>query len=90
MVAREPAEFVRTDVWIAVAVVGVAACVFASAFSSHVALGDAPESVAGVKTLGILHAPGYPSYVVAAHVFGDVFRVGSWAFRVNVFSVVCA
>jgi hypothetical protein len=68
----------------------VAALVYLSTFSSHVALGDAPESVAGVRSLGILHAPGYPSYVLAARAFGDVFAFGSWAGRVNAFSLVCA
>ncbi|HET9727977.1 MAG TPA: DUF2723 domain-containing protein, partial [Acidimicrobiia bacterium] len=67
-----------------------AAVLFLTTFSTHVGTGDAPESVAGVKTLGILHAPGYPAYVLAAHAFGTVFAFGSWAARVNAFSVVCA
>jgi hypothetical protein len=68
----------------------VAAAIYLTTFSSHVALGDAPESVAGVRTLGILHAPGYPSYVVVARLFGTVVPLGTWAFRVNLFSLVCA
>ena len=68
----------------------VAAVVYSTTFSSHVALGDAPESVAGVRTLGILHAPGYPSYVLLARLFGTVVPFGTWAFRVNLFSLVCA
>jgi Protein of unknown function (DUF2723) len=72
-------------------VLGVAVgALFLSTFSSQVALGDAPESVAGVRTLGVLHAPGYPSYVLAARAFGFVVPIGSWALRVNLFSVVCA
>jgi hypothetical protein len=39
--------------------------------------------------LGILHAPGYPAYVLLGHAFGSVVAVGSWAFRVNLFSLVC-
>ena len=50
----------------------------------------APESVAGVKTVGILHAPGYPSYVLAGHLFGTIVAVGSWSLRTNLFSLVCA
>jgi hypothetical protein len=80
----------RADLGFAVAVGAIAACVFATTFSGHVALGDAPETVAGVKTLGVLHSPGYPAYVLAAHAFGDVIPVGSWALRVNLFSVVCS
>ena len=51
----------------------MAAVVYLTTFSSHVSLGDAPEAVAGVRSLGILHAPGYPTYVLAARAFGDVF-----------------
>src|SRR5262249_3143967 len=64
--------------------------VFVSTFSGHASMGDSPESIAGVRTLGILHAPGYPSYVLAAHAFGTLVPVGSWALRVNLFSLVCA
>lgn len=63
---------------------------FVSTFSSRAGLGDTPESVAGVRSLGILHAPGYVTYVVAARLFGEVFRFGGWEFRVNLFSLVCA
>ena len=52
--------------------------IYLSTFSTHVALGDAPESVAGVRSLGILHAPGYPTYVLFARAFGSVFAIGSW------------
>src|SRR5262249_22312819 len=38
----------------------------------------------------ILHAPGYPSYVLAARLFSSLVPFGSWAFRVNLFSLLCA
>jgi len=79
-----------SDAWVAAGVAGVSALVFLSTFSSRVALGDAPESVSGIKTLGVLHAPGYPTYVLAARVFADIVPVGGWALRVNLFSVVCS
>lgn len=63
---------------------------FSTTFSGNVAMGDAPETVAGVKSLGVLHAPGYPSYVVFAHAFAKVVPIGDWSFRVNLFSLVCA
>jgi hypothetical protein len=76
---------------IGAAVVGGIACVlFVVTFSPHVAQGDAPESVAGVRSLGILHAPGYPAYVLLGHAFGSIVSIGGWAFRVNLFSLVCA
>jgi hypothetical protein len=53
-------------------------------------MGDAPESVAGVRSLGILHSPGYPTYVLSARAFGTLVPVGDWALRVNLFSLVCA
>jgi hypothetical protein len=75
--------------WQAVVTVASGA-LFMSTFSSQVALGDGPESVAGVRTLGVLHAPGYPTYVLAAHAFGELAALGSWSLRVNLFSVICA
>lgn len=55
------------------------------------ALGDAPETIAGVASVGVLHAPGYPSYVLAARLFSWVVApAGSLALRVNLFSVLCA
>jgi len=87
---RVPAPLERADLFVGGGVGIVAAVVFFSTFSSHVALGDAPESVAGVRSLGILHAPGYATYVVAARVFGEIVRVGTWELRVNLFSLLCA
>lgn len=80
----------RSDVVEACGVTVAAGALFLTTFSTHVALGDAPESVAGAKTLGVLHAPGYPSYVAVAHVFASIFAIGGWAARVNAFSGVCA
>ncbi|HEY1737950.1 MAG TPA: DUF2723 domain-containing protein, partial [Acidimicrobiia bacterium] len=74
----------------ALGVAALSAVLYATTFSSRVAWGDAPESVAGVKTVGILHAPGYPSYVLAARLFGTVVAIGSWSLRTNLFSLVCA
>ena len=80
----------RRDLTVAAALALAAAFLFLSTFSAHVGLGDASESVSGVKALGVLHAPGYPSYVIAAHAFARVFAFGDWALRVNMFSAVCA
>ena len=80
----------RADALDALGVAAAAAVLFWSTFSTHVALGDAPESVAGVKSVGVLHAPGYPSYVAVANVFARIVALGGWAARVNGFSVLCA
>lgn len=68
----------------------IAAASYATTISTHVSLGDAPESVAGVASLGILHDPGYVAYVVAARLFSWVVPVGSLTARVTLFSVVCS
>lgn len=80
----------RTDVLFAGAAALVAGLLFLTTFSTHVALGDAPETVSGVRTLGVLHAPGYPSFVAVAHLFANAVPVGGWAARVNAFSLCCA
>ena len=74
-----------------IAGVGVAAfAMFVLTLNGHPALGDSPETVAGVETWGVLHAPGYPSYVMAAGAFARLVVFGSMAFRVALFSAVCA
>lgn len=65
------------------------AALYATSLTGHPGLGDAPETIAGVSSLGILHAPGYPAYVVAAKLFTLIVPFGSEAFRVNLFSLVC-
>jgi hypothetical protein len=88
--ARPLLELNRRDLaW--AALTGVASAVlFATVLTSHTYLGDGPETVAGVSSLGILHDPGYPTYVLAAHLFTLLVPVGDEAFRVNLFSLVCA
>jgi hypothetical protein len=51
-----------------------------------VSAGDAPESVVGVESWGVLHAPGYALYVLVAGVFARVVAIGDLAWRVNLFS----
>src|SRR5438105_3531321 len=49
---------------------------------------DSAELATGVATLGIVHAPGYPLYLVIAHLF-TLLPIGDIAFRVNLFSALC-
>ena len=79
----------RADLVWATATAAAAAALFATALTSHPALADASEAVTGVRSLGILHAPGYISYVLAAKAFTLLIPVGNEAFRVNLFSLVC-
>lgn len=49
---------------------------------------DSAEFALGAKTLGFVHAPGYPLYLVLAHIF-TYLPLGDIAYRVNLFSAVC-
>jgi hypothetical protein len=88
--ARETPPMSRTDIHWAAGVATLSAILFATAITGHPGLGDAPETVAGVDSLGILHAPGYPAYVISAWIFTLLIPFGSVAFQVNLFSLVCA
>jgi hypothetical protein len=49
---------------------------------------DSAELVVGAKHLAIVHAPGYPLYLLIAHGF-TYLPFGDIAYRVNLFSVIC-
>ncbi len=49
---------------------------------------DAGEMTSCIKTLGIVHPPGYPLYVLAGRVFSSLVP-GNLAYRLNLFSAVC-
>src|SRR4051794_18599519 len=75
--------------WLLAVAVG-SAVMFAVTLTSRLPFGDGAESVAGVRDVGILHAPGYPAYVVLAKLFTIVEPFGSLTLRLNLFSIVCA
>ncbi|MEA3339294.1 MAG: DUF2723 domain-containing protein [Chloroflexota bacterium] len=50
---------------------------------------DGGELAAAARTLGIPHPPGYPTYVLLAHLF-TYLPVGEVATRTNLLSAVCA
>lgn len=51
---------------------------------------DSAELAAGVYSLGIVHPTGYPLYLLLAKVFTLLVPFGDVAYRVNLFSAVCA
>lgn len=51
--------------------------------------GDGGELAAAARTLGIPHPPGYPTYLLLAHLF-TLLPVGEVATRTNLLSAVCA
>jgi len=83
-------ELERVDLAWAVGTWAISVALFATVLSPHPGLSDASESVAGVASVGILHAPGYPSYVLAARLFTWIIPFGDLAFRVGLFSLLCA
>ena len=50
---------------------------------------DAGELIAAASTLGIPHPPGTPFYVLVAHVWGMLFPIGEYAWRLNLLSAIC-
>ena len=49
---------------------------------------DSAEFATGAAILGIVHTPGYPLYVMIAHLF-TLLPVGDVGFRVNLMSALC-
>ncbi len=51
---------------------------------------DSAELASGVYTLGIVHNTGYPLYLLLAKLFTLIVPFGDIAYRVNLFSALCA
>jgi hypothetical protein len=52
--------------------------------------GDSGELIAVAATGGVAHPPGYPLYTLLAGAFGRLVPLGSFAWRLNLLSAVCA
>ena len=50
---------------------------------------DSSEFIAGVHSLGVVHPPGHPLYVLLAKAFALLLPLGGIGFRVNLFSALC-
>lgn len=55
-----------------------------------VSYGDSGELITAAYSLGIPHAPGFPSYSILAHAFQNLVAWGSVAYRTNLFSAFCS
>lgn len=75
---------------VAAGLAAATAVLVAATFSTTMAFGDSAESVAGVRALGVLHAPGYPAYVLVGRAFAALVPVGPLALRLNLLSALCA
>jgi len=51
--------------------------------------GDTPEFLVAAKTLGVVHAPGYPLVTFLGYLFSWL-PIGSVAFRIGLLAVVCS
>ncbi len=49
---------------------------------------DAGELIAAAKILGIPHPPGTPLFVLMANIWGEVVRIGEFAFRTNLLTAI--
>ncbi len=72
----------------AVAVAGAALLGYLLTLAPTVTFWDAGEFIAAARTLGIPHPPGTPLFVMIAHVWGQVFPFGEYAFRTNLLSAL--
>jgi len=70
---------------VGIIVLGVYVCTLAPT----VAGGDSGELITAAYTLGVVHPPGYPLYTLLAKLF-TLIPLGTIAWRVNLFSAVCA
>jgi hypothetical protein len=72
----------------ALAVFAATLALFTASLAPTVTLWDAGEFLAASKLLGIPHPPGTPLWVMMSHVWASTIAVGSWVWRVNLFTAV--
>jgi tetratricopeptide (TPR) repeat protein len=75
---------------LAAALAAGALAVYAAGACRTIYVGDSGELVAAVHTLGIPHPSGYPLYVLAGKLWTVLLPIGSVAFRMSLFSALCA
>src|SRR5258708_548669 len=51
---------------------------------------DTGEFQTVTYVLGVAHPTGYPLYTILGKIFGTLVPIGSWAYRMNLLSVLCA
>lgn len=89
-VAQTRQSRISTDVLIALAVGFAALVCYVITLAPDVLYGDSAEFQALSYMLGITHTTGYPVYLLLAKIFGTIFPVGTFAFRVNLLSAIYA
>ena len=89
-VARKRQNSVPVDAVIALGMGLVALACYAITLAPDVLYGDSAEFQALSYMLGITHTTGYPVYLLLAKIFGTIFPVGTFAYRVNLLSAIYA
>lgn len=84
------ASFLRRAIRSDAALFLAALSLYARTLSPTVYTFDSAELAAGAYSLGIVHATGYPLYLLLAKAFTLAVPLGDIAFRVNLFSAACA
>ena len=85
-----PGAWVRQDSLAATAVALTTFAIYVAGAARTIYVGDSGELVTAVATLGIPHPSGYPLYVLLGKAFTLAIPFGSIAFRMSLFSAVCA
>ncbi|MFN2131235.1 MAG: protein O-mannosyl-transferase family [Anaerolineae bacterium] len=81
---------VRISTLVAAALFCIALAVYGSHMAPSVVPGDPGEYQLVAARWGIAHPPGYGFYALLGNVFTHLLPVGSWAWRANLLSAVCA
>src|SRR5262245_59888791 len=79
----------RIDVAVGAAVAAVTAILYLVTAARDIVLGDTPELITAVLSLGVAHSPGYPLFTMLGYLFGRL-PLGPLPFRVDMMAVVCA
>ena len=73
----------------AIFVFGISGIVYWSTISPTINSFDSAELITGARVLGIIHSPGYPLYLLLAHL-ATLIPIGTIPLRVNGISSLCA
>ena len=74
----------------AAALAGIVFAVYAAGACPTIYVGDSGDLVTAVHVLGIPHPTGYPLYVLLGKLWSVLIPVGTVAWRMSLFSAVCA
>ncbi len=80
----------RRELWYDLALGVPALAVYLATLAPGLYTLDSAELATGAHVLGIVHAPGYPVYLVLLKAWTLLVPVGEIAYRANLFSAVCA